>query len=134
MPRVLQHGQDAVLGVFLGRDFVREDDHSRAGREVDHLGEHVERGLRAARLRRLAQDDHLHAREAGRVHDADKVGGEDVSPEAGQGRHAHHAVAFRPLAGRQPFLAAHDYPFGLGEGKAVRGPARKSAGESFGKP
>ena len=133
MPRILNHGQDAILGVFLGGGFIREDHHRRAGRKVNHLRQHVERGLGTARLRRLAQDDDLHAGEAGRVHHADQIRREDVLPHPRQGRHANHAIPLYPLARRQPLLTAHDRALGLGKDKAMR-PARKHTGEPPGKP
>ena len=113
--RGLDHGDDTVLGILAGRDLVGEHIHHRPGAAVDAPAHQIVAGFRAARLRALADDDRLHTRRPGGVHDAHKVGGEDVLPLAGDAGHLHHAMALRPLADRDGTATAQDLLFALGK-------------------
>lgn len=113
--RGLDHGDDAVFGILAGRDLVGKHIHHRPGAAVDAPAHQIVSGFRAARLRALADDDRLHPRRPGGVHDAHKIRSKNVLPFTGNAGHLHHTMALRPLADRNGTATAQDLLFALGE-------------------
>lgn len=78
--RILEHGQDTVPGIVLGRILVRKYHQRRPRGMIRRVTKKVETRFGSCRLGGFAQGYHLHPGPARSIHEWGKVRREDVSP------------------------------------------------------